>query len=186
MLSTAIPKDIREYKEKLVAGFTARQLLSTMAALAVCVPLYIYGRRFLPEEVISWTVIAVALPLGAIGFIKYNGMPAEKFIVCIVLFLLYPVKRVYMTSNCLRNWQEQTRKEDLMREGYTKSNGKLKGKARKYLYNASVERAFLLEEAEKNGTLDQIDLLDLDSRLLTAKPRPRRTAAPNAGKGTHK
>jgi len=151
MLTASIPKDIREYKEKLIAGFTARQLISSIAAIGVCVPLYIYGREYLPEDVISWIVIIIAFPLGAIGFFNYNGMPAERFVVCIITYLIYPIKRIYKSTNCLREWQEITKKDDLIRNGYVKYNGKIKNKARKYFYDASLERSFLLEEAEQSG-----------------------------------
>ena len=151
MLTASIPKDIRDYKEKLIAGLSARQLISSIAAIGVCVPLYIYGRKYLPEDVISWLVIIIAFPLGAIGFFKFNGMPAEKFVVCIITYMMYPIKRIYKSTNCLREWQEQTKKDDLIRDGYAKFNGKIKNKARKYFYNASLERSFLLEEAELQG-----------------------------------
>ena len=151
MLTATIPKDIRDYKEKLVAGFTARQLISSIAALGICVPVYIYGKKYMPEEAISWIVIFIAFPLGGIGFFRFNGMPAEKFVLCIALYLLYPVKRIYKSTNCLRDWQEQTKKEDMVRDGYAKFNGKIKGKARKFFYDASLERAFLMEEAEERG-----------------------------------
>jgi hypothetical protein len=169
MLTAYIPKDIRDYKEKLIAGFTARQLISAVVAVGICVPVYIYGRKYLPEDVISWLVILIAFPLGAIGFFRKNGMPAEKFVVCIFLYFIYPVKRIYKSANCLRNWQEQTKKEDLIRDGITKYNGKVKGKARKYFYNASLERAFLLEELEARGKLPEIRLRDLDKELLLAR-----------------
>jgi len=169
MLTATIPKDIRDYKEKLIAGFTARQLISSIAAIGICVPVYIYGRRYIQEDVISWIVIFIAFPLGGIGFFRYNGMPAEKFVLCIFKFLMYPVKRIYKCSNCLRDWQEQTRKDDMVREGYAKFNGKIKNKARKYFYNASLERAFLLEEAEQQGTLPQLRLADLNKQLITRK-----------------
>ena len=167
MITVAIPKDIRDYKEKLIAGFTARQLVSSIAAVGICVPIYIYGKRYLPEDVISWIVILIAFPLGAIGFFKFNGMPAEKFVLCIFKYLLYPIKRIYKSSNCLRDWQEQSKKEELIRDGYAKLNGKIKNKARKYFYNASLERSFLLEEAEGQGTLHEIKLNELNKRLMT-------------------
>jgi len=175
MLTASIPKDIRDYKEKLIAGFTARQLISAVAAVGICVPIYLYGKKYLPEDVISWMVILIAFPLGAIGFFRMNGMPAEKFVVCVFLYLIYPVKRIYKSSNCLRDWQERTRKEDLVRDGYTNYSGKVKSKARKYFYNASLERAFLLEELEARGKLSEIKLEDLDKELLLArKPGKKR------------
>jgi len=169
MLTAAIPKDIREYKEKLIAGFTARQLISSIAAFGICVPIYLQGRNYLNEDLISWIVIFIAIPLGAIGFFRFNGMPAEKFVLCIIMYFIYPIKRIYKSSNCLRNWQEQTKKEDLIRAGYANANGKIKSKARKYFYNASLERSFLLEEAEARGTLHNVDFAELNKQLLTVR-----------------
>ena len=169
MLTAVIPKDIREYKEKLVAGFTARQLISSIAAICICVPIYLRGRNYLNEDLISWIVIFIAFPLGAIGFFKFNGMPAEKFALCIIKYSIFPIKRVFKSSNCLREWQEQTKKEDLIREGYAKINGKIKNRAKKYFYNASLERSFLLEEAEKQGTLHDINFEELNKQLITVR-----------------
>ena len=161
MLTASLPKDIRDYKEKLIVGFTARQLVSTIAAIGICVPIYINGRNYLNEDLISWIVIFIAIPLGAVGFFRYNGMPAEKFVLCIIKYLIYPIKRIYKSANRLRDWQEQTKKEDLIRAGYAKFNGKIKNRARKYFYNASLERSFLLEEAEEQEKEKQEKLQNL-------------------------
>ena len=169
MLTAAIPKDIRDYKEKLIAGFTARQLISSIAAIGICVPIYVNGRNYLNENLISWIVIFIAFPLGAIGFFKFNGMPAEKFLLCIFRYFIYPIKRVYKNANCLREWQEQTKRDDLVRDGFAKINGKTKRKARKYFYHASLERSFLLEEAEEQGKLLELNLSELNKRLITVK-----------------
>jgi len=169
VICATIPKEIREYKEKLVAGLTARQLITTILALGICVPLYIYGRRVINEELISWLVIFIAFPLGAIGFFKYNGMTAEQLFLCILKFIVFPMKRVCMTTNCLRDWQEQTKKEDLIREGIADTKGKIKRRAKKYLVGSSYERSYLLEENIRSGKIHDIKLSDLDSMLITAR-----------------
>jgi hypothetical protein len=169
-INAIIPKEIREYKEKLIAGLNARQLISTIVAIGICVPLYIHGRRYLPEELISWLVIIVALPLGGIGFFKYNGMPAERFVLCIAKFMIYPINRVNKASNILREWQEQTRKEDLIREGFADAKGRLRNRARKYFLSASYERSFLIEEKLRNNIdLRDIDFSKLDEELITTQ-----------------
>ena len=68
MITVRIPNEIRAYKEKLVAGLTARQLISTILALAICVPLYFYGKKYLPEDVMAWAIILIAcrLPVSAL------------------------------------------------------------------------------------------------------------------------
>ena len=80
MIEIKIPKEITEYKEKFLFGLTIRQCVCDAAALAICVPLYIFGKDFLGDDVVGWIVILTALPILAFGFFKYDGMPFEQFI----------------------------------------------------------------------------------------------------------
>lgn len=96
MIEIKIPKEITDYKEKFLFGLTVRQLVSAFVALAICVPLYIFGKDWLGDDLVGWIVILTALPILAFGFFKYDGMPFEKF-----LAILYrqkwvePQKRKY-------------------------------------------------------------------------------------------
>lgn len=96
MIEIKIPKEITDYKEKFLFGLTVRQFVCVVAALAVCVPLFIFGKDALGEDLVGWLVILIAVPIFAFGFFKYDGMPFEKF-----LGLLYrqkwaePQRRVY-------------------------------------------------------------------------------------------
>ena len=96
MIEIQIPKEITEYKEKFLFGLTVRQLVSAVVALAICVPLFIFGKDYLGEDMVGWIIILVAIPVFAFGFFKYDGMPFEKF-----LAILYrqkwvePQKRKY-------------------------------------------------------------------------------------------
>ena len=96
MIEIKIPKEITDYKEKFLFGLTVRQFVSAVAALAICVPLFIFGKDFLGEDIVGWLIILIAAPIFAFGFFKYDGMHFEKF-----LMLLYrqkwlePQKRTY-------------------------------------------------------------------------------------------
>ena len=96
MIEIKIPKEITDYKEKFLFGLTVRQLVSAVVALAICVPLFIFGKDYLGEDMVGWIIILVAIPIFAFGFFKYDGMPFEKF-----LAILYrqkwvePQKRKY-------------------------------------------------------------------------------------------
>ena len=96
MIEIKIPKEIRDYKEKFLFGLTIRQFISAAAALAVCVPLFLFGKEALGEDLIGWIIILVGAPIIAFGFFKFNGMPFEQF-----LMILYrqkwaePQKRKY-------------------------------------------------------------------------------------------
>lgn len=96
MIEIKIQKEITDYKEKFLFGLTVRQLVSAVVALAICVPLFIFGKDYLGEDMVGWIIILVAIPVFAFGFFRYDGMPFEKF-----LAILYrqkwvePQKRKY-------------------------------------------------------------------------------------------
>ena len=98
MIEIRIPKEIKNYREKLFFGLTLRQCICAGAALLVCVPLYIFGNRFLPQEAVSWAVIFVAAPLMFAGFFRYNDMMFEQFAVEFFYHSFTPQKRVYTSE----------------------------------------------------------------------------------------
>ena len=95
MIEIRIPKEIKNYREKLFFGLTLRQSICAGAALLICVPLYIFGNKFLPQEAVSWAVILIAAPLMMAGFFRYNDMMFEQFAVELFYHLFTPQKRVY-------------------------------------------------------------------------------------------
>lgn len=100
MIEIRIPKEIKEFKEKLFFGMTIRQLIATVVAIGINVPLYIKGKEYLGEDLTSWLVIIIALPISLLGFFKYNEMPFERFLKVMLEFqLILPQKRPYKTEN---------------------------------------------------------------------------------------
>lgn len=95
MIEIRIPKEIKNYREKLLFGLTLRQCICAGVALLICVPLYIFGNRFLPQEMVSWLVILIAAPLMLAGFFRYNDMMFEQFAVEFFFHNFTPQKRVY-------------------------------------------------------------------------------------------
>lgn len=156
MIAVRIPTEIRKYKEKIMFGLNARQLISTLIALFVCVPLYFFGRNYIPDDILAWIIIIIAIPLVAIGFFRFNGMPMERFIVAIAKYFLFPSKRLYTIENAFRDWQNQAIKEDAPK------SARERRKAAKRAYESSLERAALIMEAEEQGirTLD-VDTVEL-------------------------
>jgi len=142
-------------------GLTARQLISSVIALIVCVPLYFFGAEFLPDDILSWIIIAIALPLVAIGFVKFNGMPMEKFIVAyLTQELFYPQKRLFASGNAFREWNNIAIAEDNIR-GYWKKRA-----YKKHVRQASLEKAALMKIAELTGDTE----FDVDKvELVTTK-----------------
>lgn len=80
-MEVKINKEIREYTESMFFGLSLRQLIFAGLACGVAVLLYFTLRNIVGTETVSWLCIIGAAPFAAMGFIKYHGMTAEKFIV---------------------------------------------------------------------------------------------------------
>lgn len=76
-----INKEIRNYTETIFFGLTARQFVFSILACGVAVGLYFLLRNYLGLETLSWVCIMGAVPFALLGFLKYNGMNAEEFII---------------------------------------------------------------------------------------------------------
>ena len=58
-----------------------RQFFFSVMAILMAVSVYFALKPLLGLETVSWVCILAAVPFGAMGFIKYNGMTAEQFLV---------------------------------------------------------------------------------------------------------
>ncbi len=100
MIEIKIPKEIRDYKEVIFAGLNLRQIISLSIAFAVNVPVYIYSKKYIGEEAASWLVMITGVPVFLVGFIKFDGMPFEKYFEIMLRFnFLVPRKRRYKVEN---------------------------------------------------------------------------------------
>lgn len=78
-MEVKINREIREYTESMFFGLSLRQFVFSLLAVIVAVTLYFLLKPVLGLETVSWVCILAAVPFGAMGFIKYNGMTAEQF-----------------------------------------------------------------------------------------------------------
>ena len=79
-MEVKINREIREYTESMFFGLSMRQFFFSVAACLIAVAVYFLLRPILGMEVTSWVCILAAFPFALTGFVKYNGMTAEKFI----------------------------------------------------------------------------------------------------------
>lgn len=95
-----INKEIRNYTESMFFGLNARQFIFSLLAIGVAVGIYFGLQAYLDTETVSWLCILGAAPFAALGFIRYNGMPAEKFIAAFVRSeLLMPKRLTFYPTN---------------------------------------------------------------------------------------
>lgn len=76
-----VNKEIGNYTESVFFGLSLRQFIFSALACGVAVLLYFLLRDYFGIETLSWVCILGAVPFGVLGFVKYNGMNAEEFVI---------------------------------------------------------------------------------------------------------
>ena len=121
-----INREIREYTESMFFGLNLRQFICSILACAVGVGLYFCLKPRAGTEIVSWACILGALPFSVLGFLRYNGLTAEEFILaCIKSWLTGQKKLVFRPENL---WFYVTRPitERLIKENMTEHDKNLK------------------------------------------------------------
>lgn len=99
-MEVKINKEIREYTENIFFGLSIRQFIFSVCACIVAVVLHFICKPYLNSEILSWICILGAVPFALLGFVKYNGMPAEKILcVWISSVILTPKKLLFKPIN---------------------------------------------------------------------------------------
>lgn len=113
-----VNKEIRSYTESIFFGLSLRQFIFSFLACGIAVLLYFLLRNYLGLETLSWVCIMGAIPFGVLGFIKYNGMNAEEFVIAwIKSEILLPRVLLFQAENIyyelLEDDYEQMKKDSL-------------------------------------------------------------------------
>jgi hypothetical protein len=99
-MEVRINKEVRDYTESIFFGLSLRQFAFSLLAVAIAVGLYFTLRSAAGTEETGWICILSAAPFAACGFFKYNGMPAERFVMAWLRSeFLYPRELKYKTEN---------------------------------------------------------------------------------------
>lgn len=153
MIEIKIPKEITEYKEKFLFGLTVRQFFSVAVALAVCVPLYIFGKDYIGDDGAGWLVLLIAAPIFGFGFVKFNGMNFEQ-----LLMVLWrqkwkePQKRKYIELPVFWNFREEMNANELAKQrDYLKYATRKAAAAQKAAKSNDKKKVLKIEENKDNG-----------------------------------
>lgn len=95
MIEVKIPADIQEYKSKLIAGLSVRQVIAIGGALVTTVPVGVYFHDKISPDYLLWIIMFMVVPFVGYGFVRFKGMPFEQFIVVLWRFYFEPQRRVY-------------------------------------------------------------------------------------------
>ena len=99
-MEVKINREIRNYTEAMFFGLSLRQFIFSVLACGVAVGIYFLLRPYVGTETVSWMCILGAAPFALLGFVKYNGMTAEKFMwAWIKSEVLIPKKLCFPSTN---------------------------------------------------------------------------------------
>lgn len=112
LMEVKINKEIRQYSEKIFFGLSLRQFICSGLACGVAVGIYFIFKPILNNTgTVSWLCMAGAVPFALLGFVKYNGMTAEQFLVAwIKSEILTPKKLVFKPNNYYLDMYKQCEK----------------------------------------------------------------------------
>lgn len=99
-MEVKINKNIREFSENIFFGLSLRQFIFSVLACIVAVILYFILKPYFEIETLSWVCILGATPFAVLGFVKYNGMTAEKLIIAFIKSeFIIPKKLTFKSKN---------------------------------------------------------------------------------------
>lgn len=138
-MEVKINKDIREFSESIFFGLSLRQFIFSLLACVVAVILYFTLKPHLGLETVSWVCILGAIPFAVLGFVKYNGMTAEQFIVAFIKSeFLIPKRLTFKSKNIYAEIFKPTINKKL-KQGILKPQHKQKEKKNKKLKKSKKE-----------------------------------------------
>ena len=125
-----VNKEIRDYTESIFFGLSLRQFIFSLLACVVAIGLYFILKNYLGTEMLSWVCILGAVPFAVLGFLKYNGMYAEEFVVAWVKseiltprILFFQAENIYyeLLKEENKNKKMEELKSETVKKGQRKS-----------------------------------------------------------------
>ncbi len=125
-----VNKEVRDYTESIFFGLSMRQFIFALLACVVAIGLYFIFKDCLGTEMLSWVCILGAVPFAILGFLKYNGMYAEEFIVAWVKseiltprILFFQAENIYyeLLKEEYNNKEMEELKSETVKKGQRKS-----------------------------------------------------------------
>ena len=107
-----IPKDLNDIKEKVIMGFTKRQVICFGIGLVVGTPIFFLTKNSLGMSGAVFAMGAAAAPAILCGLYKKNGVSLEKQVRYMFEYFKRPRKRYYRTTSifeCIENHIEYIR-----------------------------------------------------------------------------
>lgn len=110
-MEVKINKEIRQYTESIFFGLSLRQCICSVLACGTAVAVYFIFKPIMNTSAVSWLCMASAVPFVLLGFVKYNGMTAEKFFIAwLKSEVLTPKRLTFKPDNYYLNVYKERQK----------------------------------------------------------------------------
>ncbi len=117
MLEIKINKEIRDFKESFFMGLDLRQCVFTVLGIGAAVAAQFLASSYgINKEICSWISIICALPFAFLGFFKFNGMAAEKFLIVLIKYTFTPKRLLFKPTNIMLELVADTVEKNIKEE----------------------------------------------------------------------
>jgi len=113
-IHTPIRKEINEYQSKLFFGLSGRQLVFSLTGIITGIGVYFLFDSLIGKELSGYIVIILVAPLFALGFVKIDREPFERYIIKLFRYIGYPKTRIYETE--IKHNSAAVKKESLTKK----------------------------------------------------------------------
>ncbi|MFQ3104541.1 PrgI family protein [Streptococcus pyogenes] len=129
MAYVPIPKDLKKVKTKVAFNLTKRQMIGFTLAGLVGLPVYLFMRKIVPNDIAVIFLIVSTLPIFFITLFEKDGLTFEKYFKYIYLHKFYqPQKRVRKEVYLERQKKDSAAKVRTKQKEVKKSKTGLKAK----------------------------------------------------------
>ncbi|EGT3640670.1 PrgI family protein [Clostridioides difficile] len=129
MAYVPIPKDLKKVKTKVAFNLTKRQLIGFTIAGLIGIPIYLFMRKVVPNDIAVIFLIVSTLPIFFITLFEKDGLSFEKYFKYIYLHKFYqPQKRVRKEVYLERQKKDSAAEAHAKQKGFKKSKAGLKAK----------------------------------------------------------
>lgn len=129
MAYVPIPKDLKKVKTKVAFNLTKRQLIGFTIAGLIGIPIYLFMRKVVPNDIAVIFLIVSTLPIFFITLFEKDGLSFEKYFKYIYLHKFYqPQKRVRKEVYLERQKKDSAAEAHAKQKEFKKSKTGLKAK----------------------------------------------------------
>ncbi|MEG0408212.1 MAG: PrgI family protein [Bacilli bacterium] len=109
MIYVKVPKEIKEYEDKILLGLSIRELGFGGTAVLLAISFTVLNTYYLhmDNQIVSYIIMFICIPLFCCGFIDISGIKFDKYIRIICNFYLRKQKLTYIDETYL--WKKENK-----------------------------------------------------------------------------